>query len=170
MPSDSGIDAARYIRNLDCKSIIIIVTSHHESAEEIYKGRFNILTFISKYDRCEYNFVLAVRDAIRYLVDDKDVITFTDLGNNYSINAKDILYLTKDGRKTVIKTNYEEYEVYTSLDKLKHILPPYFKQSHRACIVNTQRITKINYAKKIISFDNGVKYDMIGDKYKKELL
>ena len=48
MPSDSGINVAKHIRNIDKESIIIILTSHHESADEIYKGRLNILTFISK--------------------------------------------------------------------------------------------------------------------------
>ena len=46
MPSESGITVARHIRNIDRNSIIIILTSHHETADAIYKGRLNILTFI----------------------------------------------------------------------------------------------------------------------------
>ena len=170
MPSESGISMAKYIRNIDKKSIIIIVTSHHESADEIYKSRLNILTFVSKYDRCLVNLALAVEDSITYLCEDSDIIRFSDLNNSYSIYANDILYINKDGRKTIIKTSNKEYDVYSSLNTLFELLPSYFKQSHRSCIVNMNRVTKINFTKKIISFDNGLTIDYIGDKYKKELL
>ncbi len=46
MPSESGTSVARRIRNIDKSSMVIILTSHHETADEIYKGRLNILTFI----------------------------------------------------------------------------------------------------------------------------
>lgn len=170
MPSESGISMAKYIRNIDKKSIIIIVTSHHESADEIYKSRLNILTFVSKYDRCLVNLALAVEDSITYLCEDYDVIRFSDLNNSYSIGANDILYINKDGRKTIIKTSNKEYGVYLSLNTLFGLLPSYFKQSHRSCIINMNRVTKINFTKKTISFDNGLTIDYIGDKYKKELL
>lgn len=170
MPSESGISMAKYIRNIDKKSIIIIVTSHHEAADEIYKARLNILTFVSKYDRCLSNLSLAVKDSISYLCDDKDIIKFSDLNNSYSIAANDVLYINKDGRKTIIKTSYKDYGVYLSLNTLLNMLPPYFKQSHRSCIINMNRVTKINFTKRTIYFDNGESIDYIGDKYKKELV
>jgi DNA-binding LytR/AlgR family response regulator len=170
MPSESGISMAKYIRNIDKKSIIIIVTSHHESADEIYKSRLNILTFVSKYDRCLVNLALAVEDSMTYLYEESDVIRFNDLSNSYSINANDILYINKDCRKTIIKTINREYDVYLSLNTLFGLLPSYFKQSHRSCIINMNRVAKINFTKKVISFDNGLTIDYIGDKYKKELL
>ncbi len=170
MPSDSGINVAKHIRNIDKESIIIILTSHHESADEIYKGRLNILTFISKYDECNDNMKLAIKESLLYLVKDEDIISFTDMGNKYTISAMDILHVTKNGRKTLIKTNQTEYNVYTSLDKMKDILPNYFKQSHRACLVNMRRVSKVSLPKKTIYFDNGESIDYVGDKYKKELV
>lgn len=169
MPSESGISMAKYIRNIDKKSVIIIVTSHHEAADEIYKARLNILTFVSKYDRCLTNLSLAVEDSISYLCDNNDVIKFSDLNNNYSISCNDILYIYKDGRKTIIKTSNEEHGVYLSLNNLLDMLPGYFKQSHRSCVVNMNRVTRIDYTKRTIYFDNGSSIDYIGDKYKKEL-
>lgn len=170
MPSESGIAMARYIRNIDKQSIIAILTSHHENADEIYKGRLNILTFISKFDKCEENIDDTIKTAITYFDSSEDVLKFSDLGNDYSIFCRDILYITKDGRKTLIKLSQYEYEVYTSLDKLKNNLPNYFVQSHRACIVNMNRVIKINRGKKEIHFDNGEVIDYIGDKYKKDLV
>ena len=170
MPSESGISIARWIRNLDKESIIIILTSHHETADEIYKGRLNILTFISKRDRREESFILALKDVIEYFRDENDILSFKDSGNDYTFAYKDILYITKDGRKTLIKTGQSEYIVTMSLDKLKNSLPYYFKQSHRSCIVNINRASKIDYANRMIYFDNGTSIDYIGDKYKKELV
>lgn len=169
MPSDSGISVAKHIRSIDKNSIIIILTSHHESADEIYKGRLNILTFISKYDECNENLNLAIEESLLYFNND-DTIEFIDMGNKYTISAKDILYAARNGRKTLIKTGQTEYEVYISLDKLKSMLPNYFKQSHRACLVNMNRVSKISIPKKIIYFDNGINIDYVGDKYKKELV
>ncbi len=169
MPSESGISVARRIRNLDKESMVIVLTSHHETADEIYKGRLNILTFISKRDRCEENLILSIDEAIEYLKVGNEILLFQELGTDYAIPYKDIIYITKDGRKTLIKTNLSEYEVYISLDKLKSLLPSNFKQSHRACIVNMNRVSKINYAKKLIQFDNNITIDYLGDKYKGEL-
>lgn len=170
MPSQSGVQVARQIRNDDKNSIIIILTSHHESADTIYKGRLNILTFISKRDRTDENLSLAIDESLLYFKEKDELIEFSDFGNNYKINAMDIYYMVKDGRKTLIKTEQNSYEVYTTLGKFKDILPDYFKQTHRACIVNMKRVVKINFGKKIISFDNGTTIDYIGDKYKKGLM
>ena len=49
------------------------------------------------------------------------------------------------------------------------MLPPYFKQSHRSCVINMNRVTRIDYTNRTVHFDNGVSIDYIGDKYKKEL-
>ncbi len=170
MPTESGVSVARRIRNIDKKSIIIILTSHHESADAIYKGRLNILTFVSKKDRCEQSLLLALDEAVSYFSDNNELITFSDLGNNYSISAKDILYIVKEGRMTIVKMSHDEYPVYLSLDKFKQILPNYFKQSHRACLVNMHRVIKVSLAKKLIYFDNGDAIDYVGDKYRGELV
>lgn len=169
MPSESGKTMARYIRNLDKRSVIIVVTSHHEAADEIYKGRLNILTFVSKRDRCVLNMKLAIEDSLMY-IEPTETIKFEEQGSSYSFNANDILYIVKDYRKTVIKTTFDKFEIYLSLDKIKSYLPNYFKQSHRACIINMNRVNKINYSKKLIYFDNGEIIDYIGKKYRKELL
>ena len=169
MPSESGINIAKQIRSSDKESIIIILTSHHESADEIYKGRLNILTFISKYDECNKNLNLAIEESLLYF-DYDDTISFTDMGNKYTLSAKDILYITRNGRKTCIKSNSTNYDIYMSLDKLKTILPAYFKQTHRSCIVNMCRVSRVSIPKKMIYFDNGSSIDYVGGKYREELM
>ena len=170
MPSESGITVARHIRNVDRNSIIIILTSHHETADAIYKGRLNILTFISKHDKVDYYLDLAIEDAISYLNEEDELLMISEPNNSISIPYRDMLYVVKDGRKTLIKTASNDFYVYLSLDKLINMLPPYFKQSHRACIINMKRVVNISLSDKIIYFDNGSFIDYVGDKYKKELV
>lgn len=170
MPSESGIDMARAIRNTDKSSVIIFLTSHSELSDMIIKSRLNVLTFISKYDNCKENLVLAIKEALEYFPSNDVVLDFCDSSNIYHIYAKDVLYITKDVRKTVIKTDHDRLEVYVSLEKLKPLLPDYFKQSHRACIINLKRVEAIDYDARVIYFDNGDTVDLIGAKYKKELV
>lgn len=170
MPSESGIDMARMIRRTDKSSIIIILTSHYELSDIIIKARLNILTFISKYDDCKQNLILSLKEALDYFPNSDVMLNFDDLSNSYNIHVKDILYITKDVRKTLIKTDFGDIEVYTSIDKLKKLLPPYFKQSHRSCVVNMKRVEYIDYNNKVICFDNGDNIDLMGDKYKEELV
>ena len=166
--SDSGIDMAKFIRTIDKNSIIIFLALYHDSVNLIYKEALNVLTIVSKSDRYKKNLVLAIKESISYLMPKNDILNFSDMGNDYNIYAMDILYIKKDGRKTIIKTYSKEYDVYMALGNLKKCLPSYFKQSHRACIINTNRVTKINLVKKEISFDTGEIIDYLGDKYKME--
>ena len=42
-------------------------------------------------------------------------------------------------------------------------------QSHRACLVNEDRIVKIDKKRKQILFDNGEIVDLVSENYKKEV-
>ena len=84
---------------------------------------------------------------------------------------KDILYITKDSvaRKTVIKTEYVEYKTKKALNEIMELLDERFIQTHRACIVNLDRLTSINKNKRIMTFDDGSINDLLSEKYKKEV-
>ena len=167
-PSRSGIDIASLIRKNDHQSIIIFLTSHNELAFDIIRKRLNVFTFISKLVDYKKDLSRAIIDAIKYITPDH-FIHFNDYKNTYSINTNNILYITKIGRKTSIVTDNNTYDVYISLTKIEELLPSYFVKSHRACIINTNRVEEIKYSKKSITFDNGIIIDLISDKYKKEL-
>ena len=85
---------------------------------------------------------------------------------------KHILYITKDtvNRKSVIVTDNNTHKTYMTISELLKKLSPMFVQSHRSCIVNKERIEKINKNKNIIIFDNGMKIDLLSDSYKKGLM
>lgn len=170
-PSRSGIDVARIIRMKDKQSSIIFLTSHDELGYTLLKSKINFLTFISKYDDYEENVKEAVEEALKY-VGVKRTLDFLDHGVEFSIPIANILYVTKDTveRKSIIKTDNNEYKIYIPLHKLKKDLGSNFRQTHRSCVINKDRTESINYNKRIITFDNGEKIDMLSDTYKKELI
>lgn len=170
-PSKSGIDVARMIRRKDKESAIIFLTSHDECAFAVLKSCTNFLTFISKYDDYEENLENAIKEAIE-LLGIKKILSFVDHNVSYTIITKSILYITKDtvNRKTIIVTDSNTFKVYTSMSELSLQLGNTFKQTHRSCLVNKQRIEKIDNNNNIITFDNGIKLDLLSNRYKKELV
>ena len=158
----SGIDIARKIRNNDWESIIIFITSHNELGYQALKAQIMLLDFISKYDDYERNLELVIKKAIS-MINSQKTMTFNSDGISYVIHLNDILYVVKDtiDRKCIIKTTYTEIEVNRSLKYFVDNLDKRFYMSHRSCIVNTERIDKVDWKNNIIYFNNGDSIDLI---------
>lgn len=167
--SASGIDIARKIRNSDIDSVIIFITAHEELGSVIIKESLMVLTFICKFDDFENKLNNSLSNALK-VVGNKKMIRFNDYNSIYTIPIKDILYITRDSieRKSIIKTDYTLYKVSKPLVELKKISGGELIQTHRACLVNKQRISKID-KKRIITFDNGTTIDLLSDNYKREI-
>lgn len=171
VPSGSGIDIARLIRQRDIDSVIIFLTSHDELGYTILKSQFMSLTFISKFDNYIGNLKSALKKAIK-IAGSKQAIRFKDQGILYTIPLSDILYITRDSveRKCIIKTDYNTFKINKQLNEINDNLNNSFIQSHRACIVNIERIVSVDSRKRIITFDNGESIDLLSLNYRKELL
>lgn len=169
--SASGLDVARMIRKNDVNSIIIFLTAHNELGSVVSKEQLLVLTFICKFDDFKTNIKLAINKSLQIL-GKNTVIKFKDYNTFYTIHLKDILYVTHDSidRKSIIKTDYTVYKVNNSLAEIKEMSFNKLKQTHRSCLVNEDRITKIDIKKNEIVFDNGEKIDMVSSSYKKELI
>lgn len=170
-PSASGIDIARFIRRKDLDSIIIFLTGHEELGNIVLKDDLMFLAFINKFDDYENRLTKCLDKSLKIL-NQKQVLRFNDRNTTYTIKLDDILYFTKDSyeRKTIIYTDYMEYRVSNTLTELSKLLDNRFIQTHRACIVNKDRIAKLDKQNKIIIFDNGEDTNLVSDKYKKELV
>lgn len=170
-PSRSGIDVAREIRRKDLDSIIIFLTGHDELGRVILQNDLMFLSFVNKFDNMHKRLNEVLHKAID-LIKMKRTIRIEDGTNTYIIDLKDILYFTKEtfDRKTTIKTDYAEYKVRKSLAQIYEMLDDRFIYSHRACIVNKTRISRIDRSKRMIYFDNGEYTDLLSDKYKKEMV
>lgn len=169
-PSRSGIDIAHLIRERENDSMIIFLTGHEELGEFLLHKEIMFLAFINKFDQVEIRLDRVIRKALE-MIDVKKILKFEDKGTTYTINLKDILYITKDSiaRKTVIKTEYVEYKTKKALNEIMELLDERFIQTHRACIVNLDRLTSINKNKRIMTFDDGSINDLLSEKYKKEV-
>lgn len=167
-PSASGIDIARKIRNKDVDSVIIFLTVHEELGNIVLKNDLMFLSFINKFDNLRYRLSKSMKKALE-LLKHKNIIKFTDRNITYTINVDQILYLTKESfeRKTVIKTDYNEFKVNNSLAELINMLDDRFIQTHRSCYINKDRKVSIDKTKRIIMFDNGETTDLLSDKYRK---
>lgn len=167
-PSRSGIDVARIIRNRDVESIIIFITGHEELGLTLLKDEIMFLSFINKFDNYEKRLITAINKGIRML-QRKNILRFEERNNIYNIAMNDILYITRDSieRKSIIKTTYTDIKTYKPLSDIQLLLDDRFVKTHRACIVNKERVATIDKGKKEILFDNGIKIDLLSDKYKK---
>ena len=169
-PSRSGIDVARFIREKDMESIIIFMTGHDELGPAVLKKELWFLSFINKFEDSFERLKTSLLKALQIL-NIKTKLHFEERGVIYNISLNDILYITRDSieRKSIIKTAKNEYRTYKTLLELSSMLDERFMQTHRACIVNKERVATINSMKKTILFDNGLSIDLLSDKYKKEM-
>lgn len=169
--SASGIDIARHIRKDDVDSVIIFVTAHDELGSSVIKEQLMFLTFLCKFTDFERNFKEAI-DRSLIVLNRKTAIRFSDASILYTIPIKDILYITRDSveRKSIIKTDYAIYKVGKTLVELHEMSNGQLKYSHRACLVNPDRIRLILKNSNTIEFDNGETTDLLSNNYKKELI
>lgn len=168
--NSSGIDIARKIREKDIDSIIIFLTSHDELGYTILKSEFLFLSFICKFDNYEDKLESALKKALKIL-GKKNIIRFENQGALYTIPADDILYITRDSieRKCVISTDYAQFKINKTLTEMLEMLDGRFKKSHRACIVNMDRVRVIEHHKRRIIFDNTSTTDLLSSNFKKEV-
>ena len=169
-PSRSGIDVAREIRMKDLDSVIIFLTGHEELIGAVAKGELMALTFINKFDNCEERLCKALQKSFDVL-HKKQVIKLSYGSINYIVKLNDILYFSTDtvDRKTIVKTDYDEFEVSDTLKSICKRLDHRFKQTHKSCIFNMSRVTNIDTKKRIVCFDTKDSTDLLSNKYMKEL-
>jgi len=169
--SASGIDIARKIRKVDVDSVIIFITAHEELGSVIVRDSLMVLTFICKFDDFQNKLTEAIKQSLKIL-GCKRALRFNDYNSLYTIPIKDILYITRDSveRKCIIKTDYTLHKVNKSLIELKELSEGALTQTHRACLVNNERIEKIDKTNRIIIFDDGTSIDLLSDNYKRGLV
>ena len=167
----TAIDVARIIREKDWNSPIIIFTVNESKAFSSFKERLQLLDFVSKYDNAEKN-LFELFDICFKQLKLKKAFKYKIYGIEYNIDYDKILYIYRDTyeRKIIIVTDNNEYKIYYSLRSVKEKLPNYFKYTHKACIVNMNRVDAISFKDKTVIFDNGKSTNLISKLHKKELI
>lgn len=170
MPSRSGIDIARQIRQNDLESIIIFLTSHEEMGMTVLKNELFCLSFINKFDNYEEKLESCINKALK-IYNTKKIIRFEEKGVIFTIDSDDIIYITRDSldRKSIIVTEYMEIKTKMPLLEIRKKLGSNFKQTHRACYVNMDKVLSLSKKTGTIVFKNGISIDLFSRKYRRSI-
>lgn len=161
----SGIDIARMIRNTDNESIIIFLTSHLEEGFNVLKGDFMCLSFISKLDNYKGHLERSLKKALSF--SNNKTLCINEKGVLFNVKVSDILFIYRDTfeRKIIVVTATNLFKLNKNLNDIKIGLI----KVHRACLVNKDRVSIVDFKNKKIVFDNGVETNLISEKYKENL-
>lgn len=170
LPNSNAIDIARVIREDDWTSPIIIFTAHGGMAFETFKQRLQILDFINKQFDSDKYLIEAFEICMKQLKVMKS-FKFKTSGIDYNIPYKKILYFERDSisRKVTLVTENATYEMYKTIKDIKKQLDKNFLITHRACIVNMNRVITISWKDKLIYFDDESSTDLLSKTHKKEI-
>ena len=167
----SGLEIASHIRENDLESIIIFVTAHNECKNDIFYSRLLAIDYIPKDRLWEDRFESTIDYTIK-AINKRRVLAYEFNYNSYRIPFDDIVYIEKvqDNQKCIINTeDGNEFEINTTITQLKNRLGPNFFQSHKSCIINIDKIKKINYVDNTITFKNDECVYLLSNRKKKEL-
>lgn len=160
----SGIELAKRIRKNNKNIYIIFSTGHLEYSLIAYSVKtFDYLPKPITMERLEVTLQRLLED----IQSSNEQFIYVD--NHTLINHSDINLIKRDGMKVVFCTNTQNYETYSSFNKLQNILPDNFIRCHKSYIVNTNNISNINSNKNEIIFQDHSTCG-IGPKYKNNLM
>ena len=170
-PSRSGIDIARIIRKRDFTNPIIFLTGNNDLEMEILIENLSFTSFINKFVNYEKRLKKSIINSLNML-HKRRILRVNDGNTLYTINLDDILYITKESvsRKTIIVTDYSEFQLSKSMQAIKELVDDSFIQTHRSCIINKNRVCRIDLKRKTILFDNNSQIDLLSNKYKREMI
>ena len=168
--SCKGTEVASKIRRKDLKSFIIFITSHYlKYSKKLLESKYMFLKYINKDD--DYKKIL--EEAIYSVICDLDknhIISIKKKDITYKFEDTDIIYLYYENRKTHIVTSQYEIDTSQSLKYFFNILPKHFFYSHKACIVNINKICRVDKTNKKIIFKNGLETNLLSKNYSPDIL
>jgi len=168
--SESGLDIAQEIRKADWDSEIIFVTNHDKMFETTYRTIYKIFDFIEKFHDLEKR----LEKDLNLILSQKSDYTKYSFENNkikMEVYLKDITYIYRDTheRKLVIHTTNNRFFVNKTLLEILDELDQRFKQVHRACVVNTDRVQLYDWCEGYFILDNKEKVELCSKNYKENL-
>lgn len=142
MKKCDGMTAAKLIRAIDSKVMIVFVTS---SAEYVFSGyEVRAFRYILKPELL-HGFTGVFRECLSELTKSNEKrFTFQKASETISIPLRDILYFESDKRIVTVKCANEEFSFYEKLDKIEEQLKKQdFVRCHQSFLVNAKKITSV---------------------------
>ena len=166
--SISGIEIAEKIREEDWDSEIVFVTSHDRMFDEVHRNVLEVFDFIERFINMEGRIE---KDILRIIKKKYDSGILKIKGSNVEVelHVKNILYIEKEERKSVIHACGNRYKTNLTLEKLQERLDQRFIRTHKGCIANKEHIIEKNYGAGYFLLDTGEKVNLLSKKYRKEI-
>ena len=142
MKKCDGMTAAKLIRAVDSKVMIVFVTS---SAEFVFTGyEVRAFRYILKPELL-HGFTGVFKECLEELTKSNEVrFTFQKASETVSIPLREILYFESDKRIIIVRTANEEYSFYEKLDKIEEQLKKQdFVRCHQSFLVNAKKISSV---------------------------
>ena len=153
----SGLDLAREVRTLKqtMNDQIIIATAHQDLIQNAFHKKILMIDFISKFDELEENLLRTFYE-IYQIFNSNSYLSFKQDSEIIRIPYNDILFIEKNKNDDClcIETNSDCFKYKGNINKLEEKLKDdiRFFKTHRSCIVNLFKITKINGTLPMITF------------------
>lgn len=168
----SGVDLAKKIRKSgDWLSPIILIKKPNEKISEFEKRKLLMLDVIDKDDNFKDRLCEDLKLAFEITLE-LPSITFTYRGDYYNIHHNDIFYIEKNlnNNSSIIATLGNKYQINKTICELEEELRhnnKFFK-SHRSCIINLDKIMKVDFNEGIVYFKDR-KTNLLSRSNKKKL-
>lgn len=166
----SGIEIGEKIRVDDWDSEIIYVTSHADMFESVFRSVVDVFDFIEKFHNLEKRLAFDIERIFNKNFD-KNMFVYSTRNMNIKIFYRSILYIYRDTvkRKIVVVTESNTYHINSCMNDIFKLLDIRFKFVHRACIINVQRVSKLDWNNGSFYLENGNCVNLLSKKYKKEI-
>lgn len=148
----NGLEFAHSLRKINKEFFLIFLTAHQ---------RYMHISFYTKV--FDYLVKPISKDIIHEIISrlkeefETNKNLFLKLNKWTSIRTSDILYIEKQGNKSLVITSFGEYTTSKTLDNLLSELPINFTKSHRSYIVNENKIINIDRKEKYAYFSKDIK-------------
>lgn len=167
----SGLEIASKIREKDWNSFIIITTVNKDYKNDVFYSRLVVIDYIIK----NAFYIKRLEETLKEILNrmNSQKIFFYKYKNCVNrITYDTILYVEKlpIGKKTqIVTTKGNHFETPYSIVDMKEKLGITFIQTHQSCLVNRDKIERVDYKNGIIYFNEGSSINLISNKHKKEL-
>lgn len=151
MPGINGFEAVRACKEILPSLHVIFTTGHDEFAVEAFN--ISAVDYIVKPIERTRLYV-ALEKTKKFIRFQRSIENKPSMSNSKKLSIKsnhmflylpteDILYIEKEGRKTLVHLVNVQYETTDSLQELEGKLPENFHKTHRSFLVNLKKVIKV---------------------------
>jgi two-component system response regulator AgrA len=155
--SPKGLKMADVISKRQQNAIIVFITDYPNQILSNTPYKIKAFNFILKSSsQLEYELKLTLREAVKF-TEAHNIFIHSDKFTTVQIEIDGIFYIETIINKNKIRLHSKNgiYDLRTSLDKLIKRLPLYFIRCHNSYIVNTKKITSMNFSTRSLKMTNG---------------